>query len=199
MKKMIFAAAVLAAVSYAYAAKSQTERAPIKAAIGAGEEAHAPLEVVKVSKLTRTVTFKDELGETVKIRVPSDVINLDQIKPGTTFEVRYTKAAAVAIGKTGAVPAGAEEAVVAPDSGNGREMVHNRMVVGKVENVDLDRRELKIKAPDEETITLQVAPGVTGLEDVKQGDDAAIRFTEAVAVSVMPKGRGSVDQGSPHE
>jgi hypothetical protein len=192
MKKVLFAAAVLAAVSYAYAAKPQTERAPIKAAIGGGEEAHSQLEVVKVNKLTRTVTFKDAKGEKVKIRVPNDVTNLDQIKPGTTLEVRYTKAAAVAIGKTGAVPAAEEETVNMPtDSANGRELVHNRMVVGKVENIDLEKRELKIKAPDDETITLQVAPGVTGLEDVKQGDDAAIRFTEAVAVSVMPKGRGT--------
>jgi len=190
MKKMIFAAAVLAAVSYyatSYAAKPQAERAPVKAAIGAGEEGRASAEVVKVNKMTRTVTLKDSTGEKFKLRIPRDVTNLDRIKPGTMLDVRYTKAAAVAIGKTGAVPVVEEDTVAAAPADSGREIVHNRMVVGRVESVDHDKRELKIKGPDDETITLQVAPGVTSLEDVKEGDSAAIRFTEAIAVSVTPK------------
>jgi hypothetical protein len=195
MKKLLFAAAAIAAFSYAYAAKSPAQRPPIKAAIGAGEEGRATAEVVKVNKMTRTVTLKDEKGDKIKVRIPQNVTNLDQIKPGTTIDVRYTRAAAVAIGKTGAVPAAEEETVAAAPADSGREIVHNRMVVGRVENVDLEKRELKIMAPDDEAVTLQVAPGVSGLEDVKVGDSAAIRFTEAVAVSVTPKG-ASTDEGA---
>ena len=201
MKKMLFIAAVVAAISYGTvrAAKpvagTSPEQAPVAAAAG-GTEVRATAEVLKVDKMSRTVTVRNAEGEKVKIKVPREAGNLDQLKPGSMLSLRYTQAAAVAIGKTGATEGVEDETVVAqPDSTSGQTVLHNRFVVGKIQDVDLDKRELKVKASDDEIVTLHVAPGVTGFEDAKIGDTAAIRFTEAAAISLMPQSQGRKSGG----
>jgi hypothetical protein len=175
MKKLLFAAAVVSAFSVNASA--------------AAEEIQATAEVVKVDKLTQTVTVRGAGGETTKIRVSPEVQNLDQIQPGSVLNVRYVQAAAVAIGKMGfAVPAAEDEIMLDPaNAAPGEEVMLERFIIARVEGVDPGKRELKVKGPDDETITLHVAPGVSGFEDAKIGNTVAIRFTGALALVVTPK------------
>jgi hypothetical protein len=155
---------------------------------GAVEQVQTAAEVVKVDKLARTLTIRDAGGETAKILVPPEVHDLERVGPGAELRVRYARADAVAIGKTGAAPAAEDEIAAEPaNAAPGAGAAGERLVVGRVEAVDAVRRELKVEGPEGETITIHADPGVSGFEGVRAGDTVAVRFVAATALVVAPR------------
>ena len=58
----------------------------------------------------------------------------------------------------------------------------------KVEKVDVDKRELTLKAENNKPFTINVPEDVTRLDNVKPGDQLRVSFYESVAVSLAKAG-----------
>jgi hypothetical protein len=58
-------------------------------------------------------------------------------------------------------------------------------LTGNVESVDAQKHTIELKGPAGNVRTFKVDPSVKNLSQVKKGDQVVLRFTEAVALSVV--------------
>lgn len=63
-----------------------------------------------------------------------------------------------------------------------------REAVGVVERVNQRSREVAIRTPSEGLVTLVAGPGVQNFAQIRRGDRVRVRFEEAVAVQLAPRG-----------
>jgi hypothetical protein len=136
----------------------------------------------------REVTLKDEEGNKVKMKVSKDVENLDRVQKGDHVVAGYYQSAAITVNKPGETPAAPaeEEAVIVSEKGQkpSRTVVKTTQVTATVEDIDYTKREVKLKGPEGNTVTIKVGDRVKRLDEVKKGDQIVARYTEALAVSV---------------
>jgi hypothetical protein len=64
----------------------------------------------------------------------------------------------------------------------------------KVDNVDIEKREMTLKAQNGKPFTIQVPESVTRLENVKPGDTVRASFYESVAVSLQKPGEAKMGE-----
>lgn len=145
------------------------------------------VEVTDVDRSARTVTFKGPKGNEMTLAVPPEAQNLDQVKPGSRFKVRFLEEVAVSLGREGVASAGAGSAMeLAPKGGTpGGTMAQTVQVTGVVENVDPAAHQLTVKGPQGNSRTLTVAKDVQ-LEAVKPGDTITVAYTQALAMEMIP-------------
>ena len=77
---------------------SVVQAQPKDAAV-AVQETEAVVTVTKVDKEKRTVTFRGPKGGVATLNVPPESQNLDQVKAGQQYKVKYVESVAVAIDK----------------------------------------------------------------------------------------------------
>jgi len=136
----------------------------------------------------REVTLKDQDGTRVKMKVSDDVENLERVRKGDKVVAGYYQSAAIAVNKPGEGPAeGAEEeAVIISEKGSKpvRAVVKTTQVTATVEDINYDKREVKLRGPEGNTVKMTVGDKVKRLDEVKKGDQVTARYTEALAVSM---------------
>src|SRR5262252_1216413 len=93
MKAILFAAGIATALAAAPAS------AQPKGAVVAGDTIEATVKVLVVDHKNRTVVVQGPRGNTVELQVPPEAQNLDKVKQGSVFKVRYTEAMAVGISR----------------------------------------------------------------------------------------------------
>jgi len=144
--------------------------------------------VEDINQKKREVTLKDEEGNKVKLRVSPEVRNFDQVKKGDKMVVGYYQSAAIAVNKPGEAPAEStqQEALITSPKGQkpGGIAVKTTQVTATVEDIDYDKREVKLKDSDGDTVKIKVGDRVKRLNEVKKGDQIVTRYTEALAVSM---------------
>src|SRR3982751_3268021 len=96
MKKNVLLAAVLAALPFASIAAEHPKAAAIAVA-----EAEAIVELVSVDRATHIAVVRTPSGAMLSINVPPEAQNLDRVKPGDRFRMRYIEAIALALQKGG--------------------------------------------------------------------------------------------------
>src|SRR5512145_1337640 len=104
MKHVIFAA--LFSLAVIPAAQAQVKDAAVVV-----DETEAVVTVTKVDAKARKVTFRGPKGGVATLTVPKEAQNLDQVKPGQQYKLKYVEAVAVAIQKGGKPAAAAAEEV----------------------------------------------------------------------------------------
>ena len=87
MNRITLAAALLAITSLV--------QAQVKDSAMAVQEAEAVVTVTKVDKEARTVTFRGPRGNLGTLDVPKESQNLDQVKVGQQYRMKYVEAVAV--------------------------------------------------------------------------------------------------------
>jgi Cu/Ag efflux protein CusF len=119
--------------------------------------------------------------------VPAEAQNLDQVKPGSRFKVRFLEEVAVSVGREGVASAGAGSAMqLAPKGGTpGGTMAQTVQVTGVVEKVDPAARQITVKGPQGNSRSLSVAKDVQ-LEALKPGDTITLAHTQALAMEMIP-------------
>ena len=179
--KTILLAATAAALVGATPAQAQPSAAV------AGAEVEALVTVVSVDKQKRTVVFRGPRGNEVELQVPPEAQNLDQVKKGSVFRVKYAEAVAVAITRGGAPSKGDEQNIQMAKKGAnpGGSATRTRHISGVVEAIDLKTRYISLRGT-QRSVSLQVGNDVK-LEELKVGDRIAIAYTQGLALEMVPQ------------
>lgn len=152
------------------------------------DQTEAVVTVVSVDRQKRTVTIRGPKGGVATLNVPPESQNLDKVKAGDRFRMKYIEAVAVGIRK-GGEPASDDkrEVKVSPKGGTPGGMVmrtRTRSVV--VDAVDYTNRYMAVRGKGGETVALKVADDVP-LEQLTAGDRITVVHTEALAVELEPQ------------
>jgi hypothetical protein len=158
------------------------------AAAVVGAEAEAIVKVTAVDRKARTVTFRGPNGGEVLMNVPKESQNLDQVKVGSQFKVRYTEAMAIGLNKGGEASAsGQGEMKLAPKGGKpGGSVTETAQITGKVESIAKATRTLALRGPGGKVVELKVAPDVKSFDDVAVGDTITVAYARALAMEMVP-------------
>ena len=184
-------AAAFAATAFAQkpegAAGAVVTSEPGKASIV--EAAKMSAQVVGIDKATRTVTLKGPKGNVLDVVAGDEVKNFDQIKLGDFVVARYVQALTLELAKTKAgIREGAEkDAVVRAQPGERPAGAAARQVtvLADVIGVDPKKRTITLKGPKGNVVALDVQ-NPDQFKVVKKGDQVAVTYTEALALSVEP-------------
>ena len=182
MRRTLLALAGLLAFSVPAAAQSPKDSAM------AVEQTEAVVTVVSVDAKKRTVTIRGPKGNVATLNVPPEAQNLDKVKAGERFRMKYIEAVAVGIRKGGEPAAEDKRDVkVAPKGGTPGGMVvrtQTRSVV--VDAIDYSNRYIAVRGTTGQTLALKVAEGVP-LEQLSAGDRITVIHTQALAVELEPQ------------
>lgn len=156
------------------------------AAIGV-TESEAVVELVSVDQKARTAVMRGPTGATFTLNVPPEAQNLDRVKPGDLFRMRYVEAVALALHKGGAASASETQVVkLAPKGGTpGGAVVNTKQIKAVVTAIDRTARTIAVRGPNQGTMTLKVADEVRSFDDIGLGDTIALTYTEAVALQMV--------------
>ena len=152
------------------------------------QETEAIVTVTKVDRQARSVTFRGPKGGVATLSVPAQAQNLDQVKPGQQYRMKYVEAVAVEIRKGGAPAASAGEEVKLSPKGEkpGGLIVRTQSIAGVVDGVDFTNRYVSVRGPKGNVVPLKVADDVP-VEQLTAGDRISVIHTEALAVEMVLK------------
>jgi Cu/Ag efflux protein CusF len=186
MKKPFAALAVVFALGAAQAAHAQTLKG---GAIAVGQT-EAVVTVTKVDADARTVTFRGPKGGVGVLNVPAEAQNLDQVKPGQRYRMKYVEALALTVEKGGKPSAGvAERVTLAPKGAKpGGISVRSAQISGVIDAIDYTDRYLALRGPKGNTLVFRAADEVN-LDALSAGDRITLTYTEALAIEMVPQGK----------
>jgi Cu/Ag efflux protein CusF len=142
--------------------------------------------VVAIDHAKRLVSLKGPKGNVVELKVGEEVRNLPQVSVGDHVQVRFYESIAAQLAKPG-TPLGAtlQEAAGRAKPGDMPAGAAARQVtvVALIEKIDKKSQTVTLKGPEGGTTDVKVARPQM-LEKVKVGDEVAITYTEALAISV---------------
>lgn len=176
------------------------------AACSTAPEAETPTEVAAVQITAsgtvtaidtpnRLITVRNQNNEEVQVHADETVRNFDQIRIGDVVSLDYTRSIAVDIQPAGSGEAGAyikEDEDVAKLGEKPRAGVSETVtVLAPILAIDTTKNTITVKGPRGNVVELDVVrpEHQARLSQLKVGDLLRVAFTEAVAVSVRPKGR----------
>ena len=159
--------------------------AQVKDSAMAVQEAEAVVTVTKVDKEARTVTFRGPRGNLGTLNVPKESQNLDQVKVGQQYKMKYVEAVAVDIRKGGAPSASAAQEMKLNPKGDkpGGVVVRTVQLAGVVDAVDYNERYISVRGPKGNVVPLKVAQDVD-LKQIAAGDRISVTYTAALALEM---------------
>jgi hypothetical protein len=150
-------------------------------------ESQTFVEVVSVDQAARSVVVRDSRGAKATISVPPEAQNLNRVKPGDRFTVRYLEAVAVSVQKGGKASASEVQTVqLAPKGGTpGGKVVNTKQITAVVSQIDRPGRTLTVRGAQDEDITLKVPDTVRSYDAIGVGDAIVLTYTEALALEMI--------------
>lgn len=160
---------------------------PAKGAAVAVTESEGVVEIVSIDRESRTVAVRGPTGAMMTFSVPRESQNLDRVKPGDLFTMRYVEALAVALRKGGSASASELRTVeLAPKGGTpGGRVVNTKQISAVVTEIDQPRRTLTVRGPEQRPLTLKVTDEVDSFDEIAVGDTIQLTYTEAVVLEMM--------------
>ena len=143
--------------------------------------------VKAVDQENKTVTVEGSGGKTITVDA-KNARNLDQVKVGDKVNLQYTEELALFLRKSDAPPSATQGDMVALAPKGQKPaglMARTIELTGTVEFVDLKKRTVALKGPAGNVRTFHVDKAVKNFSQVKVGDQVVLRFTQAVALSVV--------------
>lgn len=174
-------ATLFCSLTFLTAAHAQLKDAAVVVA-----QTDAVVTVTKVDAKARTVTFRGPKGGLATLDIPPEAQNLDQVKAGQQYRMKYVEAVAVSISKGGAPSAIAVDQVkLAPKGAKpGGVIARAEQISGVVDAIDYTDRYVAVRGPKGNMIALKVADDVA-LEELAAGDRIALTYTQALAVEMV--------------
>jgi hypothetical protein len=181
MERLLIAAALALLASSSFAAQEP------KAAAVAVAETETVVELVSVDRASRTATVRGPAGGTLTFVVPPEAQNLDRVKPGDRFKMRYVEAMAIALDKGGTASASAGQTVaLAPKGGTpGGTIVNTKEIRTVITSLDRKSRTISVQGPQKNEMILKVADEVRSFDDMAVGDTISLTYTEAVVMQMI--------------
>jgi hypothetical protein len=182
MIKKLIATATLCAITFV-----SISGEPPKAAAIAVAEAEAVVELVSIDRASRMVLMRGPTGDLLYIQIPPAAQNLDRVKPGDLFRMRYIEALALALHKGGAASASEGQTIaLAPKGGTpGGTVVSTKEMSTVVTAIDRPARRISVRGADKNAVTLKVADEVRSFDEIAVGDTIAVTYTEALAIEMI--------------
>ncbi|QWE07864.1 hypothetical protein [Polynucleobacter ibericus] len=186
MKKIIIAIVIAAIAVGAYLFLTKP-KAPI-AGVAAQESALIyDGEVTKVDAATRTVTLKNQDGETSIVAGP-EVKNFAEIKVGDRFDVVYEMAVAIELVKVknpGTTSEQVSTSTTTAPQGDKPGMITTNAVTAtaNVEAIDAAKKIVTLKGPQGNIFKVNVK-NADLLKDIAVNDQVKVVYTEAIAAVV---------------
>lgn len=174
------------AIAVAISSLVLSAQAQVKDSAMAVQEAEAVVTVTKVNKDARTVTFRGPRGNLGTLDVPKESQNLDQVKVGQQYKMKYVEAVAVDIRK-GGVPsaAAAQEVKLAPKGAKpGGLVVRTVQLAGVIDAVDYNERYIAIRGPKGNVMPLKVGSDIN-MQELAAGDRISVTHTAALAIEMV--------------
>jgi hypothetical protein len=183
MTRRFAAAAILTAL----ALPSNAGELPKAAAVEVAEY-ETIVELVSIDRTAHAAVLRGADGVARTMLLPREAQNLDRVKPGDRFRMRYVEAVAVALHKGGAASAAAVQTVeLAPRGGTpGGRIVDTKRVSALVTAVDRGQRTLALEGPQKTAMMLKVADEVRSFDDIAAGDTIEVIYTEALMMELVP-------------
>jgi Cu/Ag efflux protein CusF len=135
----------------------------------------------------RTVTLEGTDGKTGTFNA-KNVRNLDQVKVGDQVKLEYTEELAIFVRKSDEQPGAMEGAMVGlTPKGQmpGGIMADTVEITANVEAIDYQNRTITLKGPQGNVKTLRVDSSVKKFDQIKQGDQVVVNYTEALLIAVV--------------
>ncbi len=158
-----------------------------KPSVAEAEIVTATATVQAIDMKNRIVTLKDPEGNTFDIIVGKQAKNLPQVKVGDVVEAVYYESVAINVYKPGEVPPGVGETDVLAKAKPGEMpagMAASQVTVtATVQSIDKKSQTAVLKGPEGKTVKVKVADP-KNLENVNPGDEVAVTYTQALAISV---------------
>jgi Cu/Ag efflux protein CusF len=163
---------------------------------GVARNANPSTVIVEVVKVTGTVKAIDQEKKIVSIEGAqgrnlsvnaTNVRNLDQVKVGDKVNMEFVDELALFIRRADSPPRTTEAQAVAlaPKGQKPSGLVAQTIkLTGNVESIDSQKRTISLKGPAGNVRTFKVDQSIKNLDEIKNGDQVVLRFTEAVALFV---------------
>jgi len=183
MKRFVLAA-ILSGAALAAPALAQS----LKGASVVADQVEAVVTVLSVDPKARQVVVRGPRGNVATLTVPKEAQNLDKVKQGSRFKMKYVEAMALSIHKGGAPNAtAAEDVTLAPKGGNpGGMIVHTAQISAVIDAIDYTNRYIAVRGPKQNTLALKAADDVK-LDELNAGDRIALTYTRALAMEMIPQ------------
>lgn len=186
MKKIVIVIILTAIAAAAYFMLNQPK--PPVAAVAAQETALIyDGEVIKIDAATRTVTLKNQDGESTIVAGP-EVKNFDEIKVGDRFDVVYELAVAIELVKVknpGTTSEQVTTSTTTAPQGDKPGMITSNTVTAtaNVEAIDTAKNTVSLKGPQGNIFKVKVQnPDL--MKDIAVNDQVRVVYTEAIAAVV---------------
>lgn len=186
MKKIIIAV-VIAAIAVGTYLMLTKPKAPVAGVAAQEAVLLYDGEVTKIDAVTRTVTLKNQDGETSIVAGP-EVKNFAEIKVGDRFDVVYELAVAVELVKVknpGTVGEQVSTSTVTAPQGDKPGMITTNTVTAtaNVEAIDAAKNIVSLKGPQGNIFKVKVK-NADLLKDIAVNDQVKVVYTEAIAAVV---------------
>lgn len=149
---------------------------------------HLQATVQDIDYANREVTLEGPRGNSVRLAVSDEVKNFPQMKKGDHVNIGYYESVALAVAKPGESlqPTSRTEVFATRQPGQkpGGAGVSTIKTTATVEDIDRENREVTLKGPDGNTVTVAVDPSVGNLQRIKKGDQIKATITQALAIAV---------------
>ncbi len=183
---------VIAALLGAAALNAPAQTKPGKSTVALEQTKTMKATVEEVDHDTRMITLKGPKGNSIEFKVGEEVRNFPQIRKGDEVKVAYRESIAFSLRKPGEPisPGTRNEGVATRPPGQkpGGVAGSTTQVTATVEDVDRKNREVTLKGPRGNVLTVKVDPSIGNLERIHKGDQIEVVYTEALAVSVDKPG-----------
>ena len=164
---------------------SEMAKQPAKPGVVAVDVTGWTATVKSVDYAKKTVILEKD-GKTATVNA-SYAKRLDEVKPGDIVKVAHIEELAIYVRKAEAGPLAAEARTVelAPKTeGPGGIVTETRQVVANVQAIDYANRTITLQRPDGSVKTFKVSDAVERFDQIKQGDQVVLEYTEAIAIAV---------------
>jgi hypothetical protein len=185
---LAFAAALLCS-SAAIAQSGVAENKPMVIDAAAVDNSYLLYEgsVIKTDKKTRTITFKNNEGESKFVAGP-EIKNFDQIKKGDRLSITYQLAVAIELIKTTSdgVRSKVETNTVTTSKANEKpaETIANKTtIIADIVEVNREKKLVSVKGPSGKVTTV-VVKNPALLADVNVGEQVKVIYYDAMAASI---------------
>ncbi|HTM60702.1 MAG TPA: hypothetical protein VL199_10095 [Burkholderiales bacterium] len=150
------------------------------------EQTEAVVTILVVDVPNKQVVVRGPRGNVETLDVPPESQNLDKVKQGDRFKLRYIEAVAVSISKGGAPEQSESKDVrVSPKGGTPGGMItrtQKRAVM--IDAVDYKSRYIAVRGPGGRTMSMKVGDDVP-IEQLNAGDRVSIVYTQAVVAEMV--------------
>jgi hypothetical protein len=175
--------AAVAAMAVGILAACQTEPATVE------RTSEVTATVTAIDLPERLVTLRGPKGNLFTVQADEEVRNLPQVEVGDRVVVRYYEAIAAELASSGEEASAAATAMRAPPGAKPGAGLGQR-VTATVEIVDVDPATHTVSFTDPDGIAQTIAVRDPEMQDfvetLKAGDEVAVTYTEALAISVEP-------------